>query len=125
MTRADWRAQKGKAAAFAGVGRGPTGVIKSVLDTSRVDGKGRDEIFVDIVEKISCTFSAGGYLQTGQIDGAIQARCRLHRLLHGPGHCEWVSTAYGSQVARACLDPLQGSLHGRVQHDHAAMLLAS
>lgn len=72
------RVQKGKAAsAFGGVGRGPTGVIKSVLDTSRADGKGRDEIFVDIVEKISCTFSASGYVQTSQIDGAIQAR------LHG------------------------------------------
>ncbi len=56
------------------MGRGPTGVIKSVLDTSRADGKGRDEIFVDIVEKISCTFSASGYVQTSQIDGAIQAR---------------------------------------------------
>ena len=76
LTEALWCAQKGKAAAaFAvGVGRGPTGVIKSVLDTSRVNGKGRDEIFVDIVEKISCTFSSSGYVQTSQIDGAIQAR---------------------------------------------------
>ena len=72
------------------MGRGPTGVIKSVLDTSRSDGKGRDEIFVDIVEKISCTFSAGGYLQTGQIDGAIQARCFLHWLMHWPGRYECV-----------------------------------
>ncbi|KAK9834962.1 hypothetical protein WJX81_000070 [Elliptochloris bilobata] len=68
---------KGKAAAFAGVGRGPTGVIKSVLDTSRADSKGRDEIFVDIVEKISCTFSASGYVQTSQIDGAIQVKSYL------------------------------------------------
>ena len=78
------RAQKGKAAAFAGVGRGPTGVIKSVLDTSRADSKGRDEIFVDIVEKISCTFSSGGYLQTSQIDGAIQARRGPRRRLRWP-----------------------------------------
>jgi len=49
-------------------------VIKSVLDTSRAGGKARDEIFVDIVEKVSCTFSSSGYVQTSQIDGAIQAR---------------------------------------------------
>lgn len=57
---------------FPGAGRGPTGVIKSVLDTSRTDGGRRDEIFVDIVEKVSCTFNASGYIQTSQIDGAIQ-----------------------------------------------------
>ena len=88
------------------MGRGPTGVIKSVLDTSRSDGKGRDEIFVDIVEKISCTFSAGGYLQTGQIDGAIQARCRLPWLMRGSGHCEYVRPGmFPSQ--QGCM----GSLH--------------
>lgn len=54
------------------MGRGPTGVIKSILDTSRTDGKVREEIFVDIVEKISCTFSSSGALQNSQIDGAIQ-----------------------------------------------------
>jgi len=83
--RACARAQKGKAAAAsaAGVGRGPTGVIKSVLDTSRAGGKARDEIFVDIVEKVSCTFSSSGYVQTSQIDGAIQAR-RPHPTLRPP-----------------------------------------
>ena len=65
---------------FPGAAKGPTGVIKSVLDTSRTDGGRRDEIFVDIVEKVSCTFNASGYIQTSQIDGAIQvnvcsARC--------------------------------------------------
>ena len=54
------------------IGKGPTGVIKSVLDTSRTGGARRDEIFVDIVEKISCTFNAGGILQTSQVDGAVQ-----------------------------------------------------
>ena len=54
------------------MGKGPTGVIKSILDTSRVDGKGRDEIFVDIVEKLACTFNSSGQIQTSQIDGAIQ-----------------------------------------------------
>ena len=58
--------------ALLGVGKGPTGVIKSILDTSRTDGKVREEIFVDIVEKISCTFSSSGALQNSQIDGAIQ-----------------------------------------------------
>ena len=59
---------------FSGVGKGPTGVIKSILDTSRTDGKVREEIFVDIVEKISCTFSSSGSVQNSQIDGAIQVR---------------------------------------------------
>lgn len=56
------------------VGKGPTGVIKSILDTNRTGGGRRDEIFVDIVEKISCTFSAAGILQTSQVDGAVQVR---------------------------------------------------
>ena len=55
-----------------GVARGPTGVIKSILDTSRTGGGRRDEIFVDIVEKISCTFNAAGSIQTSQIDGSVQ-----------------------------------------------------
>ena len=65
--------QRGAASSlFSGVGKGPTGVIKSILDTSRTDGKVREEIFVDIVEKISCTFSSLGSVQNSQIDGAIQ-----------------------------------------------------
>lgn len=54
------------------MGKGPTGVIKSVLDTQRTDGGRRDEIFVDIVERISCTFNQTGYVTASQIDGAIQ-----------------------------------------------------
>lgn len=94
------------------MGRGPTGVIKSVLDTSRADSKGRDEIFVDIVEKISCTFSAGGYLQTGQIDGAIQARCRLRLLmLHPhPKTLQVCSSRHASQPA-GLHGHAKGSLH--------------
>ena len=53
--------------------RGPTGVIKSILDTNRTSGGRRDEIFVDIIEKISCTFNSAGYIQTSQIDGSVQA----------------------------------------------------
>lgn len=60
------------AALFNTVGKGPTGVIKSVLDTQRTDGGRRDEIFVDIVERISCTFNQTGYVTASQIDGAIQ-----------------------------------------------------
>lgn len=57
--------------ALFNVGRGPTGVIKSVLDTTRTDGGRRDEIFVDIVEKLTAIFNSSGYLQSSQIDGAI------------------------------------------------------
>ena len=93
--------QKAKAQAFPGMGKGPTGVIKSILDTSRTGGQSREEIFVDIVEKISATFSSSGHLQTSQIDGAIQVGgaasgmlpCRCSCLAccrhvgHG-GHCK-------------------------------------
>ncbi|CAK0735756.1 hypothetical protein CVIRNUC_000634 [Coccomyxa viridis] len=68
---------RGSGSLFSGVGKGPTGVIKSILDTSRTDGKVREEIFVDIVEKISCTFSSSGALQNSQIDGAIQVKSYL------------------------------------------------
>lgn len=47
-------------------------MIKSILDTSRTGGGRRDEIFVDIVEKISCTFNSAGSIQTSQIDGSVQ-----------------------------------------------------
>jgi AP-4 complex subunit mu-1 len=62
---------------FNTIGKGPTGVIKSVLDTTRTDGGRRDEIFVDIVERISCTFNTSGYIQGSQIDGAIQVKSYL------------------------------------------------
>ncbi|KAL3154481.1 hypothetical protein ABBQ32_013945 [Trebouxia sp. C0010 RCD-2024] len=64
-------------ALFNTVGKGPTGVIKSVLDTQRTDGGRRDEIFVDIVERISCTFNQTGYVTASQIDGAIQVKSYL------------------------------------------------
>ena len=48
--------------------KGPTGVFKSVLDTSRTDGgKRRDEIFVDVVERVTCTFNASGYIVSSQV----------------------------------------------------------
>lgn len=61
---------------FGGLTKGPTGVFKSVLDTNRTDGKrGRDEIYVDVVERLSITFNAAGNLVSSQIDGAIQVGC--------------------------------------------------
>ena len=61
---------QGGSALFA-ASRGTSGVVKSVLDTTRTDQGRRDEIFVDIVEKLTCTFNSAGYLQASQIDGAI------------------------------------------------------
>lgn len=64
--------------AMLGFNKGPTGVFKSVLDTSRTDGgKRRDEIFVDVVERITCTFNASGYIVSSQIDGAVQIKSYL------------------------------------------------
>jgi hypothetical protein len=57
---------------FGGLTKGPTGVFKSVLDTARTDGKRRDEIYVDVVERLSATFNAAGNLVSSQIDGSIQ-----------------------------------------------------
>lgn len=57
-----------------GLQKGPTGVFKSVLDTTRTDGKRRDEIFVDVVERLSMTFGPGGNIVSAQVDGAIQVR---------------------------------------------------
>lgn len=58
-------------AAF-GLSKGPTGVFKSVLDTTRTDGKRRDEIYVDVVDRLSMTFNAAGNAVSSQIDGSIQ-----------------------------------------------------
>lgn len=60
-----------------GLQKGPTGVFKSVLDTTRTDGKRRDEIFVDVVERLSMTFGPGGNIVSAQVDGAIQVRVLL------------------------------------------------
>uniref|UniRef100_A0A7S3QPE7 MHD domain-containing protein n=1 Tax=Dunaliella tertiolecta TaxID=3047 RepID=A0A7S3QPE7_DUNTE len=61
-----------------GLQKGPTGVFKSVLDTNRTDGKGgRDEIFVDVVERLTCTFNATGTMSQAQVDGAIQVKSYL------------------------------------------------
>lgn len=62
---------------FGGLTKGPTGVFKSVLDTNRTDGKRRDEIYVDVVERLSVTFNAAGNLVSSQIDGSIQVKSYL------------------------------------------------
>lgn len=68
---------RGQSGTLFGSGRGPNGVVKSVLDTTRTDGGRRDEIFVDIVERLTATFNSSGYLQSSQIDGAIVVKSYL------------------------------------------------
>uniref|UniRef100_A0A383VHW9 MHD domain-containing protein n=1 Tax=Tetradesmus obliquus TaxID=3088 RepID=A0A383VHW9_TETOB len=60
-----------------GLSKGPTGVFKSVLDTNRTDGKRRDEIYVDVVERLAVTFNAAGHAISSQIDGSIQVKSYL------------------------------------------------
>lgn len=55
---------------------GPREVIKSVLNTSRTDAK--EEIFVDVVEKITAIFDASGRLRTSSIVGSVQVKSYLH-----------------------------------------------
>ena len=50
---------------------------RSVL-ASRNDGGDRDEIFVDVVEKVSVTFSAAGAVVAQDVDGTIRVRNFLH-----------------------------------------------
>ncbi|KAK7385386.1 hypothetical protein VNO78_31103 [Psophocarpus tetragonolobus] len=68
----------GPAAIFAqGTKRMPgIAVTKSVVATES-GGKRREEIFVDIIEKISITFSSSGYILTSEIDGTIQMKSYL------------------------------------------------
>ncbi|KAL4857960.1 AP-4 complex subunit mu [Chlorella vulgaris] len=54
---------------------GPTEVIKSVLDTDRTGAK--EEIFVDIVEKLTAIFDASGHQKSSSIVGAIQIKSYL------------------------------------------------
>nr|XP_025610412.1 AP-4 complex subunit mu isoform X3 [Arachis hypogaea] len=51
-------------------------VTKSVVATEP-GGRKREEIFVDIIEKISITFSSSGYILTSEIDGTIQMKSYL------------------------------------------------
>ncbi|KAL4197259.1 hypothetical protein AMTRI_Chr04g250210 [Amborella trichopoda] len=53
-----------------------TAVTKSVVATDP-GGRKREEIFVDIIEKISVTFSSSGYILMSEIDGTIQMKSYL------------------------------------------------
>eukprot|EP00850_Spirogloea_muscicola_P012770 SM000084S23106 [mRNA] locus=s84:133800:135919:- [translate_table: standard] len=53
-----------------------TAVTKSVVATDG-DGRKREEIFVDLVERISVTFNASGYILTSEIDGSLQMKSYL------------------------------------------------
>lgn len=53
-----------------------TAVTKSVV-ANEPGGKKREEVFVDIIEKISVTFSSSGYILTSEIDGTIQMKSYL------------------------------------------------
>ncbi|XP_062099519.1 AP-4 complex subunit mu isoform X2 [Humulus lupulus] len=53
-----------------------TAVTKSVV-ANDPSGRKREEIFVDIIEKISITFSSSGYILTSEIDGTIQMKSYL------------------------------------------------
>ncbi|KAF5942687.1 hypothetical protein HYC85_020329 [Camellia sinensis] len=53
-----------------------TAVTKSVV-ANEPGGRKREEIFVDIIEKISITFSSSGYILTSEIDGTIQMKSYL------------------------------------------------
>ncbi|XP_050896436.1 AP-4 complex subunit mu-like [Lathyrus oleraceus] len=53
-----------------------TAITKSVV-TNEPGGRKRDEIFVDVIEKISVTFDSRGYILTSEIDGTIQMKSYL------------------------------------------------
>lgn len=55
---------------------GPKEVVKSVLSTSRTGAK--EEIFVDIVERLTAIFDASGRLRTSSIVGSVQVKSYLH-----------------------------------------------
>jgi len=53
----------------------PSEVVKSVLDTARTGAK--EEIFVDVVEKLTTIFGANGRLRASSIVGAIKVKSYL------------------------------------------------
>ncbi|CAM8936506.1 unnamed protein product [Rhodiola kirilowii] len=53
-----------------------TAVTKSVV-ANEPGGQRREEIFVDIIEKINMTFSSSGYILTSEIDGTILMKSYL------------------------------------------------
>eukprot|EP00239_Pterosperma_sp_CCMP1384_P000351 CAMPEP_0197851156 /NCGR_PEP_ID=MMETSP1438-20131217/17406_1 /TAXON_ID=1461541 /ORGANISM="Pterosperma sp., Strain CCMP1384" /LENGTH=389 /DNA_ID=CAMNT_0043464657 /DNA_START=489 /DNA_END=1658 /DNA_ORIENTATION=- len=64
---------------FSAPSRNPANATqKSVVSGDSKSGKGRDEIFVDIIEKVSVTFNASGYMLTNEIDGSIMVKSFLN-----------------------------------------------
>lgn len=53
-----------------------TAVTKSVV-AHEPAGRRREEVFVDVIERISVTFSSSGYILTSEIDGTIQMKSYL------------------------------------------------
>jgi hypothetical protein len=96
-----------------GLSKGPTGVFKSVLDTSRTDGKRRDEIYVDVVERLAVTFNAAGHAISSQIDGSIQVRA-----------CVRVCV-YASVVGAACSSLLTHQLELHIQRVLCRLMLCT
>ncbi|XP_004291846.1 PREDICTED: AP-4 complex subunit mu-like isoform X1 [Fragaria vesca subsp. vesca] len=66
----------GPAAIFMAKRMPMTTIAKSVLANER-GGRKREEIFVDIIENLSVTFSSSGYILTSEIDGTIQLKSYL------------------------------------------------
>lgn len=65
------------ASIFMGAKRVPgTAVTKSVV-ANDPPGKKREEVFVDVIERISVTFNSSGYILTSEIDGTIQMKSYL------------------------------------------------
>lgn len=54
---------------------GPSEVVKSVLDTSRTGAK--EEIFVDVIEKLTAIFDVNGHLRASSIVGSIKIKSYL------------------------------------------------
>ncbi|QHO46018.1 AP-4 complex subunit [Arachis hypogaea] len=57
--------------------RMPGTVITKSVVANEPGGRKREEIFVDVIEKISVTFNSSGYILTSEIDGTIQMKSYL------------------------------------------------
>lgn len=100
-----------------GLSKGPTGVFKSVLDTNRTDGKRRDEIYVDVVERLAVTFNAAGHAISSQIDGSIQVRPGMCLHLRVRCFCMLAMLLGNALNAHAC-----GSQDGGMVQAHGLQL---
>ncbi|KAL1290447.1 hypothetical protein HN51_058934 [Arachis hypogaea] len=55
----------------------PGTVITKYVVANEPGGRKREEIFVDVIGKISVTFNSSGYILTSEIDGTIQMKSYL------------------------------------------------